>query len=435
MDVKCSNKWLDGRLTRSSLVLSTVRIVEVGYLKNVMKQPGRFVLTSFQKFCIRWSVLFDSSSDRLSRTERALRSVQFSMIMITSVMTMTSVLIADNKKALESFTYFVICVFMLAIITFAIRTKRFNRTMLLMIIDEFPGYERPMPEALKRKMSAIRTSYGKFTMKIMISYLTLVLFEIPATAMVPLTAASLTDVKLGSQSTQMVVLWFPGDTTQIRTYVFSFVAQILIVMIVKFIITGIMCSFSFFVNQMITEFQILSAYIKHAIEIVEYDISTDKTTEQKLLDHVKSCVMLHHRLIDFKDQLNESYGYIILLELMFSTLYFCLSAFNMIFVGNKFVIAKGLLTLSNYLAELFIFCMFGSMVEDAHVGLLRASYSAEWYTQSVRFRRSLMMIMSRTQTSLQLTIGKVFIANLPLFLSVLKVSYSGVNALRAANAK
>jgi hypothetical protein len=69
------------------------------------------------------------------------------------------------------------------------------------------------------------------------------------------------------------------------------------------------------------------------------------------------------------------------------------------------------------------------------VGLLRASYSAAWYAQPVRFRRSLMMVMSRTQTSLQLTIGKVFIANLPLFLSVLKVSYSGVNALRAANAK
>ncbi|KAE9545440.1 hypothetical protein AGLY_000983 [Aphis glycines] len=401
----------------------------------MQQQPESFVLTPFQKFCIRWSVFFDSTSDRLSRIETVLRSVQLSTIMITSVLTMTSVLIADNKKALESFTYFVICVFLLAIITFAIRTKRFNRAMLLMVVDEFPGYERPMPDYLKRKISAIRKSYGEFTMKVMVSYLTLVLFEIPATAMVPLTAARLTDVKLGSQSTQMVVLWFPGDTTQIGTYVFSFVIQFLIVMIVKFIITGIMCSFSFFVSQMISEFQILSAYVEHAVEIVEYDLSTGKTTDQKLLDHVKSCVMLHHRLIDFKDQLNESYGYIILLELMFSTLYFCLSAFNMIFVGNRFVIAKGLLTLSNYLAELFIFCMYGSMVEEAHMGLLRASYSAAWYSQPVRFRRSLMMVMSRTQTPLQLTIGKVFIANLPLFLSVLKVSYSGVNALRAANAK
>ncbi|KAF0765716.1 odorant receptor 4-like [Aphis craccivora] len=406
-----------------------------GSVDAMQQQPESFVLTPFQKFCIRWSVFFDSTSDRLSRIETVLRSVQLSTIMITSVLTMTSVLIADNKKALESFTYFVICVFLLAIITFAIRTKRFNRAMLLMIVDEFPGYERPMPDTLKRKMSAIRKSYGEFTMKVMVSYLTLVLFEIPATAMVPLTAARLTDVKLGSQSTQMVVLWFPGDTTQIGTYAFSFVIQFLIVMIVKFIITGIMCSFSFFVSQMISEFQILSAYVEHAVEIVEYDMSTGKTTDQKLLDHVKSCVMLHHRLIDFKDQLNESYGYIILLELMFSTLYFCLSAFNMIFVGNRFVIAKGLLTLSNYLAELFIFCMYGSMVEEAHMGLLRASYSAAWYSQPVRFRRSLMMVMSRTQTPLQLTIGKVFIANLPLFLSVLKVSYSGVNALRAANAK
>nr|UMT69212.1 odorant receptor 2 [Myzus persicae] len=400
-----------------------------------MQKSERFILTPFQKFCIRWSVLFDSSSDRLSRTETVLRSVQFSTIMITSGMTMTSVLIADNKKALESFTYFVICVFMLAIITLAIRTKRFNRTMLLMVEDEFPSYNRPMPDALKRKITDIRTSYGDFTMKVIVSYLTLVLFEIPATGMVPLAAATLTEVKLGSQSTQMVVLWFPADTSQVGMYALSYVIQFLIVVTVKFIITGIMCSFSFFVNQMISEFQILSAYIEHAVEIVEFDQSVDKTTEQKLLEHVKSCTMLHDRLIHFKDQLNESYGYIILLELMFSTLYFCLSAFNMIFVGNRFVMVKGLLTLSNYLAELFIFCMYGSMVEDAHMGLLRASYSAQWYAQPVRFRQSLMMVMSRTQTPLQLTVGKVFIANLPLFLSVLKVSYSGVNALRAANAK
>lgn len=183
---------------------------------NAMQKPESFILTPFQKFCIRWSVFFDSSSDRLSRTETVLRSIQFSTIMITSGLTMTSVLIADNKKALESFTYFVICVFLLAIITFAIRTKRFNRTMLLMVVKEFPGYNRPMPDVLKRKMMAIRTSYGNFTMKVIVSYLTLVLCEIPATGMVPLAAASLTDVKLGSQSTQMVVLWFPADTSQVN---------------------------------------------------------------------------------------------------------------------------------------------------------------------------------------------------------------------------
>lgn len=224
-------------------------------------------------------------------------------------------------------------------------------------------------------------------------------------------------------------------TFQVGMYMFSFTFQFIIVMVVKFIITGIMCSFSFFVSQMIAEFKILAVYIEHADDIVRFDPSTDKTTEDKLLDHVKNCVRLHDRLIFYKDQLNESYGYIILLELLFSTVYFCLSAFNMIFVGNKFVMVKGLMTLSNYLAEFFIFCMYGSMVEDAHLNLLRATYNTMWYTHPVRFRRSLMMIMSRSQAPLQLTVGKVFIANLPLFLSVLKVSYSGVNALRAANSK
>lgn len=218
-------------------------------------------------------------------------------------------------------------------------------------------------------------------------------------------------------------------------YLFSLVTQFMIVMVVKFIITSIMCSFSFFVSQMIAEFKILATYIRYAEDIVQYNPSTDKTIDEKLLDHLKNCVKLHNRLIYYKDQLNESYGCIILLELLFSTVYFCLSAFNMIFVGNKFVMVKGLLTFSNYLAEFFIFCMFGSMVEDAHINLLRAAYNSMWYTRSIRFTRSLMMIMSRSQLPLQLTVGKVFIASLPLFLSVLKISYSGVNALRAANSK
>lgn len=218
-------------------------------------------------------------------------------------------------------------------------------------------------------------------------------------------------------------------------YSLTFAIQYTIVLIVKSIITGTLCSFSFFVTQLIAEFQILAAYVEHAVEIVEYDRSTGRTTESKMLNHIQNCVKLHNLLIHFKDELNESYNYIILLELMFSTLYFCLSAFNMIFVGSKFTIVKGLLTLSNYLAELFIFCMYGSMVEDAHIHLLRAAYGSAWYAHPIRCRMSLTMIMSRSQIPLQLTVGKVFLASLPLFLSVLKVSYSGVNALRAANAK
>lgn len=223
---------------------------------------------------------------------------------------------------------------------------------------------------------------------------------------------------------------------QIDTYAASFVVQFMIVMVVKYIITGIMCSFSFFVSQMIAEFRVLAAYVEHAVEIVDYDRSTGSTANQKLAEHMSTCVTLHNRLIHYKEELNDSYGYIIMLELMFSTLYFCLSAFNMIFVGNKFVMVKGLLTLSNYLSEFFIFCMYGSMVEEAHIDLLRSAYSSTWYDErSKQLKMPLMMIMSRSQFPLQLTMGKVFIANLPLFLSVLKVSYSGVNALRAANAK
>ncbi|VVC41882.1 Olfactory receptor, insect [Cinara cedri] len=398
-------------------------------------RPPAINLTPFQLFCIRWSVFFDKTTDRLSPTETVFRTIQMSTMVITGLMTMTSVLFADNKKALESFTYFIICVFLLAISIFAIRTKRFNRHMLLMIEEEFPSYDRPVPEDLRRKLTGIRTSYGDFTKRVILSYLALVVFEVQATALVPLTAAWFTPTKLGTQSTQMVVMWFPGDTTQVEIYAFTFAIQYSIVLIVKTIITGTLCSFSFFVSQMIAEFEILAAYIEHAVEIVEFNRSTGRTTERELLDHIRNCVKLHNRLIHFKDELNESYNYIILLELMFSTLYFCLSAFNMIFVGSKFTIVKGLLTLSNYLTELFIFCMYGSMVEDAHIHLLRASYGSAWYLQPIRCRNSLMMIMSRSQIPLQLTVGKVFLASLPLFLSVLKVSYSGVNALRAANAK
>lgn len=187
--------------------------------KDVVRPSEVFVLKGFQKFCMRWSVFFDKTSNRLSRTETVLRTFQASAIMLTTVLTMTSVLVADNKKALESFTYFIICVFSLAIITFAIRTKRFNRSMLLMIEEEFPGYDMPVPTALRRELDANRKSYSDFTRKIILSYLALVVFEVPATAMVPLTAAALTDAKLGSQSTQMVASYFPFDTSKVNEQV------------------------------------------------------------------------------------------------------------------------------------------------------------------------------------------------------------------------
>lgn len=181
----------------------------------IASMPPAITLTPFQIFCIRWSVFFDKTTDRLSLTEIVLRTIQMSAMVITGLMTMTSVLIADNKKALESFTYFIICVFLLAISIFAIRTKRFNRHMLLMIEEEFPRYDRPMPKELRHKLAGIRTVHGDFTKRVILSYLALVVFEVQATALVPLTAAWFTPVKLGSQSTQMVVMWFPGDTSRV----------------------------------------------------------------------------------------------------------------------------------------------------------------------------------------------------------------------------
>lgn len=176
--------------------------------------PG-FAITGFQLFCIRWSVLFDTSSDRLSRTEMMLRALQVTTVLITTVMTMTSVLVADNKKAFESFTYFIICLFMLANILLAVRTKRFSRAMLLMLERELPAYDRPMPRWLRRRLADDRASCDGFTRRVIISYLTLVVFEVPATAAMPLAAAVLTDARLGSQSTQMVSSYFPFDTDQV----------------------------------------------------------------------------------------------------------------------------------------------------------------------------------------------------------------------------
>lgn len=177
--------------------------------------PG-FTMTGFQLFCIRWSVLFDTSSDRLSRTEMALRTLQVTTILISTAMTMTSVLVADNKKAFESFTYFIICLFLLANLWLAVRTKRFNRAMLLMLERELPAYDRPMPRWLRRRLADDRASCDGFTRRVIMFYLMLVVFEVPATASVPLAAAAFTDVRLGSQSTQMVSSYFPFDTSQVR---------------------------------------------------------------------------------------------------------------------------------------------------------------------------------------------------------------------------
>lgn len=180
-----------------------------------------FKLTRFHMFCIRWSVLFDSSTDQLSRVETTLRALQASPVALSMFLTVAPVLFTSNKKALESAVYLIIGLFMMGIVTFAIRTKRFNRGLLLMIEREFPEYDRPVPKPLTRKLAAIRTSYSDFTQRVMVMYLALVLFEVPATAMVPLTAATTTDAKLGTQPTLLVVGWFPADTSQVCCALFS----------------------------------------------------------------------------------------------------------------------------------------------------------------------------------------------------------------------
>ncbi|EDW04519.1 GH12556, partial [Drosophila grimshawi] len=110
----------------------------------------------------------------------------------------------------------------------------------------------------------------------------------------------------------------------------------------------------------------------------------------------------HERLLLLSDQLNEVFGVPLLMNLLISSFVICFVGFQMTVGVPIDLLIKLFLFLISSLCEAYLICHHGQLIADASFGISAAAYNQNWYYADVRYRRSLILIIARSQSPVYL---------------------------------
>ncbi|XP_017073428.1 odorant receptor 85b [Drosophila eugracilis] len=108
-------------------------------------------------------------------------------------------------------------------------------------------------------------------------------------------------------------------------------------------------------------------------------------------------VKYHERILRLADVVNDIFGVPLLLNFMVSSFVICFVGFQMTVGVPPDMVIKLFLFLFSSMSQAYLICHYGQMVADASYGLSVATYNQNWNHADVRYKRALVIIISRAQ--------------------------------------
>ncbi|XP_028045093.1 odorant receptor 13a [Monomorium pharaonis] len=171
-------------------------------------------------------------------------------------------------------------------------------------------------------------------------------------------------------------------------------------------------------------------------------ISLSAYTKVEFQTKLKNIVRKHEYLNRFAEIIEDSFNKMLLLQMLGCTMQLCfqaLQAFMTIHFADKmdemlmFKISFLFLYVSYILLQLYLYCYIGEKLLVKSTQIAYAAYDCSWYNLSARDARSLVTIMCRARTPLQITAGRFCSFNQELFSEVLKKSMAYMSCIYAMN--
>ncbi|KAE8574040.1 odorant receptor 4 [Halyomorpha halys] len=141
---------------------------------------------------------------------------------------------------------------------------------------------------------------------------------------------------------------------------------------------------------------------------------------------IQMCVKEHNTLLKFKNQLEELYNYVIVVQLAYSFSTICLTLFVISQEANVMEAMSELLpqTISLFL-EIFLYCWAGQMINNHFEELRLAVYNSGWYDSCRKEDRSSVLIMQTfTTVPVEVTAVSVFHLNFQLYETICREAFT-----------
>ncbi|XP_060526300.1 odorant receptor 2a-like isoform X2 [Cylas formicarius] len=147
--------------------------------------------------------------------------------------------------------------------------------------------------------------------------------------------------------------------------------------------------------------------------------------ENTMYNELTHCTKHLMTLLDVRNDVEEIFTFVTLAQTIASLL---------IFASCLYVAARVPMTSPNFFSQLeyfcavliqfSIYCWFGNQITRASESITSALYSANWFGSSRRFKKSMVLTMTRMQRPLYLSIGKFTPLALSTLLGVVRGSFS-----------
>ncbi|XP_049888055.1 odorant receptor 4-like [Pectinophora gossypiella] len=152
-------------------------------------------------------------------------------------------------------------------------------------------------------------------------------------------------------------------------------------------------------------------------------LTDDKSTNIDCFDEIVSVIKIHQRLISYKDDLEEVFSMVNLINVLLSSINICCVVFNIVLL-EPWMDMSNKLFLGAALTQVGILCWYADDIYKASIGVAAAVYECRWYRSNIRCRRLLLLLLQRSQKPLYFTALKFRNITMNTYTSILTTSYS-----------
>ncbi|XP_036336876.1 odorant receptor 30a-like [Rhagoletis pomonella] len=184
-----------------------------------------------------------------------------------------------------------------------------------------------------------------------------------------------------------------------------------------------------------------NAYVNSFLISMSFGTSMMKDLQQKLenlsemddvdaLRNIKECIKRHIKIIMFRDDLEELYSAMSLIDVM---LYCIVLATMLVYSSMDYdgaLVFKGLQLLLVQTSLMYLTFHFSNAFSNESLNIANAAYNTNWMQRSTEFRKCIVLIIARSQRPLQLTAGGLKPLTLEAFVGIMRASYSLFSVLQ-----
>ncbi|XP_071625475.1 uncharacterized protein [Temnothorax longispinosus] len=148
-----------------------------------------------------------------------------------------------------------------------------------------------------------------------------------------------------------------------------------------------------------------------------------------------NCVLAsrHHYLIEHVELLEDTISFVLLVQMLFSSILICLMGFELILAlkhHDVVMITKTTTALSSFLLQLFFYSFVGDYLQYQMEEVAYSIFSCNWYNLPSKLMKNVLFVIVRSQQPVQLLAGRFFAVNIKTYMTILKSSLSYLSVLR-----